>query len=570
MSEYLTKTKNVNRSLSRLVSVVFCLTVAAMGVAGLSGRADAQVVSEQKVSALAGGLTDLLHDSDGYGGAITNIGDVDGDLVDDLAVGAQGDDVNGTDRGAVWILFMNSNGTVRARQKIGHGAGGFTGGLSDGDGFGISVAGIGDLDVDGIPDLAVGAERDDEGGGGPNADWGAVWILFLNHDGTVKAHQKIADGQGGFSGPLDDNDHFGHSVTTVWDLDGGGTPDIVVGVPGDDDSGTNAGAVWVLFLDTNGTVSFQQKISSVDGGFGGVLLGDDNFGSSVAQVGDLDGDAVTELAVGASGDDTSGSEAGAVWILFLDTSGTVLSEQRISPTAALGAGDQFGSSVTYLGDHDVDGNEDIVVGAPGDGDGGVGRGAVWVVFLNDNGTLNFSQKISDTAGSFGGTLEDDDNFGSAVTWINDVNGDLVTDIVIGAINDDDGVDNAGAAWVVYLLDTGVATGYGKISQTEGSFSQLLVAGDWFGGSIARIGDLDNDGVDDLAIGAKADAGGGSTRGAVWVLFMNDDGTVRTHQKIGDDTGGFTGELDDLDQFGSSVTALMRLSPPSRCRMRSDR
>ena len=58
------------------------------------------------------------------------------------------------------------------------------------------MAALGDLDGDGVGDLAVGAPRDDDGG----TDRGAVWVLFLNTDGTVKSHQKISDTEGGFTG----------------------------------------------------------------------------------------------------------------------------------------------------------------------------------------------------------------------------------------------------------------------------------------------------------------------------------------------------------------------------------
>ena len=81
-------------------------------------------------------------------------------------------------------------------QKVSFTQGGFGGFLEDNDNFGVSVAELGDLDGDGIGDVAVGAALDDDGGPGR----GAVWIVFLNTDGTVKAEQKISDTQGGFTG----------------------------------------------------------------------------------------------------------------------------------------------------------------------------------------------------------------------------------------------------------------------------------------------------------------------------------------------------------------------------------
>ncbi|MHC4108331.1 MAG: hypothetical protein ACYSTY_09640, partial [Planctomycetota bacterium] len=134
-------------------------------------------------------------------------------------------------------------GRVLSHQKISDTEGGFTGTLVNNKWFGHSAASLGDLDGDGVSDMAVGA---------PGAVWiprpGAVWVLFLNTDGTVKSHQEISDTEGGFTGALDDYDYFGWSVASLGDLDGDGVGDLAVGALYDDDGGPNRGAVWVLFL----------------------------------------------------------------------------------------------------------------------------------------------------------------------------------------------------------------------------------------------------------------------------------------------------------------------------------
>ena len=208
-------------------------------------------------------------------------------------MGAVGDDDGGTRRGAVWVLFLNTNGTVRAHQKISDTEGGFKGVLDDEDHFGAGMAPLGDLDGDGVSDLAVGASEDDDGG----LQRGAVWVLFLNSDGTVKSHQKISATAGGFDGILDNSDWFGGSLASIGDLDGDGVIDLAVAAPCDDEGGTRRGAVWVLFLNTNGTVRAHQKISDLEGGFTGTLDDNDRFGSSLASLGDLNNDGVNDLAV---------------------------------------------------------------------------------------------------------------------------------------------------------------------------------------------------------------------------------------------------------------------------------
>ncbi|UCG50447.1 MAG: FG-GAP repeat protein [Candidatus Latescibacterota bacterium] len=542
------------RKILPIVVAILCVFVVATS-------SFAQVLSHEEISQTEGFLNKLL-DADQFGSSVTTLGDVDGDGTDDVAVGEWMGDFEGQNRGTVWILFLNTDGTVAKRQNIAAGRGGFphTTTVDDNDRFGISVAGIGDLDLDGVPDLAVGAALDDDGGAGPSANRGAVWILFLNDDGTVKAYQKISDTEGNFTGVLDDEDRFGVSVAFLGDLDLDTNPEIAVGAELDDDGASNAGAVWILSLDTGGTVISHQKISATEGGFGGVVAADEHFGSSVARVGDLDGDLVTELAVGERDDDDGGAGSGAIWILFLNTDGTVLSEQKISATAGglvgvLDPGDGFGSAVTGLQDFNIDGVEDIAVGAPGDDDGGDARGAIYVIFLNDDGTVNSYQKISDTLGGFTGVLDNVDEFGAAVTMVNDLNGGGVTDLLVGAPMDDDGLPENGAAWVLLMDPSGNVGSHQKISQTVGGFTTILEDGDWFGESGAAIGDVNDDGVNDLAVGAPSDDDGDSNQGAVYILFMRTNGTVEWHQKISEQAGNFTGVLDALDQFGSSVVGL---------------
>jgi hypothetical protein len=210
--------------------------------------------------------------------------------------------------------------------------------------------------------------------------------LFMNRDGSVRSQQKVADGSGGFEGSLSDNDHFGSAVSSTGDLDGDGIPDLEVGAPGDDDGGTDRGAVWILFMDRNGRVRSEQKIADGSGQFNGDLNDNDGFGSALANPGDLDVDGTPDLAVGAPGSDDGGTDRGAVWILFLDEAGKVRSESRISSTSGnfegkLHDGDRFGSAVTGIGDLDSNGVPDLAVGAPEDDDGGTNKGAVWILFM---------------------------------------------------------------------------------------------------------------------------------------------------------------------------------------------
>ena len=429
------------------------------------------VDSSQKISASAGNFANNLDNGDQFGQAIANLGDIESDGVIDLAVGAPYDDDNGTDQGAVYILFMDDNGQVDLKQKISETEGSFNGALDGGDRFGFAVTGLGDLNRDGFTDIAVGAPGDDDGG----TDRGAVWILNLDAQGRVFNEQKISNDAGNLNETLDDADQFGSALATVGDLNGDGIVDLVVGVPGDDDGGTDRGALWILFMNNDGRVNGRQKISFNTGNFNGDLHDGDRFGSAITNMGDLDGNGISDLAVGAPGDDDGGTDRGAVWIITLNSNGTVSAEYKISQTqaqfdGALADGDQFGNAVTNLGDINNDGVTDLGVAASQSDDGGVDRGAFWVLFLRDDYTVISTSRISDTSGNFNETLHDDDRFGSALVSLGDLNGDGISDLASGASLDDDGGTDRGALWILFMKDVKVGVKTDKDADLATIFS----------------------------------------------------------------------------------------------------
>lgn len=236
--------------------VLTMIGTATSNCATICGEADAQLVRQtSKISSITGDLGPGLGNNDQFGYAIAPIGDLNNDYVPDLAIGTINDDDGGNNRGAVYVLLMNSTGTVATKQKISTTEGGFGAGLDNGDYFGSAVAEIGDLDGDGIKDLAVGAYLDDDGG----TNFGAVYILFMNQNGTVKAKQKISALSGGLAAGLGANDRFGRAVTDLGDVDGDGIPDIAVGAYQDDDGGNNRGAIYILFLKADGTVKRNRR-----------------------------------------------------------------------------------------------------------------------------------------------------------------------------------------------------------------------------------------------------------------------------------------------------------------------
>jgi hypothetical protein len=411
------------------------------------------VDSEQQISASNGNFNGILLDDDRFGSAVAVIGDLEADGVVDLVVGAPGDGLLINDRGAVWILFMNRDGTLDLEQKISAIDGSFNGTLRGGDAFGSAATGIGDLNGDQILDIAVGAPGDDDGGVG--IDRGAVWVLFLNQDGTVQDETKISATDGNFGGTLDDGDRFGAALAVLGDLDGDGVADLAVGAPGDDDGGIDTGAVWILFMNSNGTVRTEQKISFDSGSLDALLRSGDAFGSAIANIDDLNRDTNTDIAVGAPGDDDGGVDAGAAWVLFLAADGSVIDQQKLSSlegdfNGAIRAGDEFGAALANAGDLDLDGISELLVGVPGDDDGGTDSGAVWLLFPGRDGKVNGTQKLSSLEGQLGAALASGDRFGSAVAGIGNLDSSRAMDLAVGAPFADDGGIDTGSLWVLFM------------------------------------------------------------------------------------------------------------------------
>lgn len=410
------------------------------------------VANHRKLSALEGGIVANLPGPGLFGVAVCDIGDLDLDGVQDIMVGAYVDNEFAPYAGAAYVFFMRPNGTVKSHVKIGSNAGGFNVTLDPLDMFGWSLANMGDLDGDGVVDIAVGAWLDDEF---PTFDQGAIYILFMNRDGTVKSHQRITAGVGGFTGTLYTEHRFGTSLTNMGDVDGDGVVDLLAGAIYDHDAAYLAGAAFMLFMNADGTVKSHQKITMGQGGFFTILDKDERFGYASCNLGDLDGDGVNEAAVTSFLDNDSGLENGSVYILWFREDGWVKKHVEINMVSGnfpghLDEDDSFGASVARLPDLNGDGICELAVGAIGDDDGGDLRGKEYILFLDAEGVVRGMTEIATQTGGFEGILDDGDRFGQASCCLGDLDGDGTIELAIGADHDDDGAADAGAVWIVSL------------------------------------------------------------------------------------------------------------------------
>lgn len=406
-----------------------------------------------------------------------------------------------------------------AHQKISKKEGGFEGKLKREHHFGMGVADIGDVNLDGVRDLAVGAmgvKREKE-------TYGGVWILFMNRDGTVADQRLISYHTEGFDADLTPEGQFGHAIVPLGDLNGDGVPDLVVGEPGSDIGGMDCGAAWVLFLAANGSVTHYVSISQAREGWWRKWGKGFRMGTALTFLASPSPDSTCAgtLVLGTSM--PVPAARGEFWLMDLRADGQPTAPRRYSAGAEavplrLYGGDLFGETLVALGDVNGDGFEDLAVGASGDDEGGKNTGAVYILMLGEQQEVLATQKIGPVSGNFSGILDNDDRFGCSVGALGDMNGDSIPDLVVGSRHDDDGSPNRGAIWVIYLDEAGRVLDQHKVSQTTGNFEGELDNRYQWGQAVAGVRDLTQDGFSEIAVGGPMDRDGGKETGACWLLF----------------------------------------------------
>lgn len=437
---------------------------------------------------------------DSYAISAAGIGDLDQDGVPDLAVGALGDDDGGSSSGALYIHFMQPDGSVRSTRKISDlsgelsGPGNPGGYLGSGYGFGWGVASLGDLDGDGVVDLAVGTNRSE------------IIVLFMRGNGTVRAKQRINESEGGFSGgPIDPFAFFGKNVARIGDLDGDGVTEIAVGSSRNSDAGSRSGAVWILFLNPDGTVKDQQQITAGIGGISSGIAPHSEFGTDVVGIGDINRDGVPDLAVGQAHDSDNANESGAVQILFLETDGTVQSAQKITGASFSNfyvaqrteANGLFGHRIEWIPTPNADSAGVLMVGAR-DHDAlwylnadfvTIGLGAVFFLTIDETGSVTNVDGVTRTLdpnwlpgvrGVFDPTEDASD--GLAVTaYLGDLDDDGSPEVFAGTASGDQpgNATGNGFLWTLTGLDQ---TGFADAIVGAGS-TVVLGAPDGVGSSL---------------------------------------------------------------------------------------
>lgn len=415
-------------------------------------------------------------------------GDFNGDGFADVIVGAPDFTATHANQGRAIIYHGGSvadDGVVDGRANSGQASGQ----------LGHSVA-TGDVNGDGYADLVTGAFGYDGG----NTNSGRVSVYF----GGAGGFNTTADAQ--IDGAQADM-RLGASVA-VGDVNGDGYGDVIAGAPDHNGGSVLEGAVFIYF---GGPGAFNTQSDA--------LLeanqANASFGASVAWAGDVNGDGLGDVLVGAPNHDNPVADEGTVYLYFGGFGGfNPIHDASMSGGQASAF---LGWRVAGAGDLNGDGFADIAAGGIGfDSTGGTNAGYARVFFGGSTFNTAVDAQIDGTQG--------DGRFGSAIACAGDTNGDGFSDLIVGAYEFDNGQLNEGRAYIY----RGSA---GAFSTTAHATLEVDQIESGFGSAVAGAGDVNGDGFADVLVGApEYDVTAANNEGAAF-LYLGSAGAFGTTHAV---------------------------------------
>jgi methionine-rich copper-binding protein CopC len=408
--------------------------------------------------------------------------------------------------------------------------------------LGYSVSSAGDVNGDGYDDMIVGAF-------GTSSGDGAAYVVYGNAAGTGVdlSSGTIAQSLGfKISSQSGSNIRLGQHVSSAGDINGDGYADVIVGAQQGGASGTNAGSAYVIYgKSTNAGVALPSGTIASSDGFMFSGAASSFLGSSVSSAGDVNGDGLADLIIGAYG---ANNFNGSAYVVYGNTAGiwpsltsdTIAASQgfKISADGWFG----YNKNVSAAGDVNGDGLADVIVGE------GISNDA-YVVYGNSTGTgvdlIATGGSIASSLG-FRITAQTVANYAMSVSSAGDVNGDGFADVIVGTSN----INNyAGTTFVVYGGSAGASVNFssGNIAANQG-FKIIGEANSYLGSEVASAGDVNGDGLSDLIVSARV-------QNDAYVVYGKTTGsTLDLSSGIISGSDGFKLNGVVSGQFGGSVSS----------------
>ncbi len=356
--------------------------------------------------------------------------------------------------------------------------------------FGYCVATAGDVNGDGYSDVIVGAPYYDNG----QTDEGRVYVLHGSSTGlSASTNWTFENDTAGSS--------LGYSVSTAGDVNNDGYSDVMVGAP----EWNNTGKVYVFHGSSSGlsaTDNWQKQINQSDAG----------FGTSVSSAGDINGDGYSDVIIGAPYANDGESDEGRANTYLGSSTGLAITIHKRLEINSIDA--NFGYSVSLAGDVNGDGYSDVIIGAPKFSSGQIEEGKSFIHLGTSSGidSVAFWTKESNQAYA---------HLGSSVSGAGDVNGDGLSDVIIGAPEYDNSFTNAGKVYVFHGNSISMPSAADWTEDVAQEFA-------YFGNSVSTAGDVNGDGYCDVIIGSYGFSNGNTSEGKVFAYFGSSSGLPSSH------------------------------------------
>ena len=384
-------------------------------------------------------------------------------------------------------------------------------GEDDDDLSGNAVSWAGDNDGDGLDDVLIGAFHDNSA-----FNMGGAAYLVVS---TSAGDHDLANAEAKFTGEIESG-FAGHAVSTAGDTDGDGFDDLLIGAYWASIGAAMTGAAYLVQGPSTGTLD----LASADARF----IGDPYtlFGYSLDLAGDTNADGYDDVLIG-----TQGNQA---YLFAGPFSGDVFTGDALAAFAGEETSDAAGREVAFAGDMNADGHADLAIGADSESSAADFAGAVYVVHGPVSGSFSLANADAKLTGE-----GEWDQAGSALSGGFDLDADGFDDLVVGAYGNDEGGDNAGAA---YLL-LGPVSGVMSLASADAKLLGETID-EGIGSDVTMAGDMDGDGLGDFLVASCSSDVGGLDAGASYLFYGAVNGTtaISTANAIflGEAPGDFAG------------------------------